>query len=615
MIILDRTKPPPPILVHTPKPKFRTDYERDKYWAEEKRRWIEGYNGVPGTLYYKTQEQFIKDRVKGTVLRPLCRDTDLFVHERMDYNRKVKRMLGIIKSRGVGLSTDGGCIANYMMRVYPGSKILITSQEQSKISSFFTDKVMVPYLNCDPEIQPIKVNKNETKSTAFLRTEIRYKDADGKETTGISEILCKETSESMDSPSAFSGNGAIFGFYDEFPLHKRKKALLQSSIECYKNTQTGELDGFLLWGGTCESTLTNIQLGEFQTLVRDSEIWDTDILFVPFWMGKFMVNGHSDEKLATEWWNKEYEKFDKIEDKSFLRSFMMNNPRSLDDIFELAKGGRWEDDVQDRLTLQRKDLLLNPPVIQKGRLVASAGNSIFTPSTEKSANMHILEHPKGGVDYFQCIDGVATGIKTGDEGGSNVASVIVKMFDPAPGAKSYCPVAIYTERPHTVESSYINIENQARYYNQYGGLKGISAEANAGTADHFSTYLDKSGLGKLAIMRKDLSGKGHSNKKKVFQYINADTRDWQMRAAHIFLRKYAQNIDMLMLLEDMMKPVTENADMLDAWLMWFVAAPNFDKPVVKPSQRSREKTYIDRDSNGKTVYKTISLDKPEGRFP
>jgi hypothetical protein len=602
MIILDRTKPPPPILVHTPKPKFRTDYERDKYWAEEKRRWIEGFNGVPGTLYYKTQEQWIKNRVSGLTFRPECRDADLFIHERIEHNRKIKRMLGILKSRG---------LANYFMRVYPGSKILVTSQEQSKISSFFTDKVMVPYLACDPEIQPIKVNKNETKSTAFLRTQIVYKDADGKEATATSEILCKETSESMDSPSAFSGNGAIFGFYDEFALHKRKKALLQSSIECYKNPTTGELDGFLLYGGTVEATLTNIQIGEFQALVRDSEIWDTDILFIPFWMGKFTINGHSDEKKATEWWNREYEKFDKLEDKSFLRSFQMNNPRSLEDIFDLAEGGRWESDVQDKLALQRKDLLKDPPIVQQGRLVGNAGNSVFMPGSDKNSNVHILEHPKGGVEYYQCIDGVATGTKTGDDGGSNVASVIVKMFDPAPGANSYCPVAIYTERPYTVESSYINIENQARYYNQYGGLKGISAEGNAGTADHFSTFLEKAGLGKLAMMRKDLSGKGFSNKKKVFQYVNSDVRDWQMKQAHIFLRKYAHNIQMLMLIENMLLASNENADVLDAWLMWFVAVPDFDKPVVKPSVRKREKTYITRDSNGRTVYKTISLDKPQ----
>jgi hypothetical protein len=143
------------------------------------------------------------------------------------------------------------------------------------------------------------------------------------------------------------------------------------------------------------------------------------------------------------------------------------------------------------------------------------------------------------------------------------------------------PVCIYTERPETVEQSYINLLAQAKYYNQYGGLKGIMAEGNAGNADHFFTFLQKNGYEKYAMVRQDLSGKGIVNTNKTFQYVTSDIRDYQMKQANMFLRKHIDSIKMVMLLDDMLKPLSENADILDSWLMYFVANKDYDKPLIQ----------------------------------
>ncbi len=593
------------ILEHTPKPIFRTEYERAKYWQKEKVKWIEGVDGIPGTLYHYIQEQWIKDRNSGKLLRPICRDSDLAIHEKIRDQRNKKRVLGIIKGRGAGLSCIGGALTNYFMRVYPGSTSLITSKEQAAISTFFTEKIMVPFNNYDPEIRPTIINKNETKSSVYLRAQVKFKKDDGDVGIGESKVICRETTDKPSSATAFSGEGAIFGFYDELPLHKRRTELIKSSISCYRNSLTQEMDGFLLFGGSCEESLSNEDLAEFQTLIKDADMWNADILFIPFWMGKFMdENGISDEKKGMEWWEKEAERLARAEDKSLLVAHKKNNPRTLDDIFDMGASGRWEDDVSEKIKLQYKNVINATIPIATCNLVDINGQ--VETSLSKNGNVFIYENPKPNTEYYLCIDGVATGTNVGAEDGSNVAGTIVKMFDPS--GDSYAPVCIYTERPKTVEQSYINLANQARYYNRYGLLKGIMAEANAGTSDHFSAFLKRQGMEKFIMNRQDLSGKGYSNTKKAFQYVTNEVRDWQMRQANIFLRQHVQVIKMPKLLLDMMTPSSKNADILDSWLMFFIAAgADFDKPVKsKPPLMPRQIMQFRTDSQGRVIREWVT---------
>ena len=602
--IIDKTKPKSPILEYIPKPTFRTTYERDKYWAEEKVKWVEGVGEIPGTLIHKTQEQKIKDRDLGHIFRPICRDVDLLIHQTVAECRKAGEALVIIKGRGVGLSAEMGCMANYFMKVYPGTSTLLTSQEKAKIASLFSEKVALTYDQYDEEIKPVQVNRNETSNTCYLKVEQYYKNPEGETQLNTSQITCRETSDTPASASAFSGQGAIFGAYDELFLHKRRKELVRSSASCFMNAKTRKTTGFLLAGGTCEDTLTNEQLAELSKLVKEIqtkgylETMKAKLLFIPAWMGTFMTNGWSDEKKGREWWEKEVEALEKLDDGSAVRAFRMNNPMSLDDIFELDKGGRFEDDVADKIKEQHKIITLDKPPIQVCNLV-DMGHEIVKQYSKKG-KVEILEDPRDNVGYYLNIDGVATGTKAGADEGSNVAGTIVKMFDT--NGLIYAPVSIYTERPETIEQSYINLCSQARYYNKFGGLKGIMAEANAGTADHFSTFLEKNGLGKFIMNRQDLSGKGNSNKKKLFQYVTVDVRDFQIKASNIFLRKYISNIRMLSLLNQMMTAKSENADILDSWYMWFIAAKDYDKPAKTPPPPAvRQVQRMERDKDGRTI--------------
>ena len=603
--IISKKKNKAPIYVYEPPPLFKTKLEEQRYWEQEKQRWVEGYNGMPGTFYYMVTQGWVKDRITGIVSRPEVRYVDLFIHEFIEKQRQAKRMGGVIKPRGVGFSTQIGILCNYFMRVHPGSTSIVTSKDQDGIQTIFKEKVMPVYDSMPIAIKPDVVNKNDTKQMCYMRVQIPVTKGDQVD-FAESEIYLRETSETPKSPTNLSGKGAIFGAYDEFPLHPRRKELLNSSIECYRNPKTKELDGFLLWGGTVEAALTSEQLSKFRNMVNDSTIWDCDILFIPFWMQMHLNNGWPDQKKAEEWWEKSYEKLSKASDKEALTAFIRNNPRSLDDIFESSEGSRWEDDVAELIKHQRREVINLVPERTKGRLIDYNNRVEFVP--DSGGNIILLEHPKPDVIYYELVDGVATGTDTGasEATGSKVAGLIIKGFDPA--GDSYKPVAMYLERPKTVEQSYINLTSMAKYYNKYETFKGIMAEANASTADHFATFLGRMGMSRFVMMRKSLTGSTKGNQNKPFYYVNNEIRDYQMRQANIFLRKHIGSITLIELLDQMLMSKEDNTDVLDAWLMLFLALPaDYDAPPKRKIERRRMIRVFTRNANGQLVaqWKTV----------
>lgn len=605
-----------PIFKYEPPPIFKTKLEAQRWWAEENKRWIEGYGGygdgsgggLPGTFYYACTQGHVKNRVTGVTSRYQPRATGLMMHEFIYKQRQAKRMGGIIKPRGVGLSTEFGILSAYFMRAFPGSTTLCTSKDLEGIGTIYKEKFLPTYSNMPVEIRPEIINKNDSKGNYYLRTQIPITRADGTGEYDIaeSELYMRETSEKPDSPTNFSGKGAIFGAYDEYPLHPRRRELLRSSIECYKDPVTKELTGFLLWGGTVEAALNSEQTAQFRNLVNDSALWDCDILFIPYYMQMFLdENGHPDVKRAEEWWEKEFEKNSKKNDGGEdLRAFIRNNPRSLEDIFSSGEGSRWEDDVSNIIKEQRKNVLKEKIVYKPGTLLDYGQKISFVPS--QSGSVHVLEQPIDGVEYLTLVDGVATGTESGSEGGSKVAAVVVKKFDP--NGLPYQPVALYYERPKNVEQSYMSITNLSVLYNSYGLFKGIMAEANAATADHFATYLKKRGLGKFIMYRRDLLGNNKVNSGKPFHYVNSDVRDYQMRQANMFMRKYGQSVTLLPLLDQMLMSKEDNTDVLDAWLMLFLALPdNYDEPVRQKVLRRRMVRVFKKDSYGRLIQEWQTL--------
>jgi hypothetical protein len=76
-----------------------------------------------------------------------------------------------------------------------------------------------------------------------------------------------------------------------------------------------------------------------------------------------------------------------------------------------------------------------------------------------------------------------------------------------------------------------------------------------------------------------------------------------MRQANVFLRKHIECIKLIPLLEAMLTGVEDNADVLDAWLMFFIAmGADFDKPKVVEKQYEHEVRVLTKLPNGKVVW-------------
>ena len=347
--VLERFDPSKPILSHTPVPTFKKSIERERYWAQEFQRWTEGFNGIPPSAYFMATQGMLKNRITGMLERPTLRDVDLYLHTRLELAKSQKRSAGILKGRGVGLSTLFGIEAVRTMVIKPGSNVNMTSKDQPTLAKIFSDKLIVCLENLHPDIRPEEKNRNETKQTSYLAVRSEYVNEFGETKEGVSTIFARETSDSDKSASSFSGSGAALGLYDELPLHRRKNKLLNSSIECYRNPRTKELDGFLIWGGTVEDTLTNEDLMEFKKTVEKSDTWKSDIIFLDcLWGVQSPDKPHTawtDWEYGQIWYEKELASLMARSDEEAIRSFKKNNPRSLNDIFELAQGGYWEDDV------------------------------------------------------------------------------------------------------------------------------------------------------------------------------------------------------------------------------------------------------------------------------
>lgn len=579
----------PPLFTRVPTPlNFKTSYDRQKYWAKEKKKWIEGVDSIPGTLYHYWQEQKLKARTGGKTIRPLPREADLIIHQKIRECRDILHAhLLVYKCRGIGLSTLIGSLCNYFMRAYPGSTSLITSADQARIAKLYTDKIKVAFENYHPDIRYDISKRNETTIKTYLQIAIKYLDEYGLEQITYSDIHCNQTSDSDEAAMSFSGTGAIFGGYDEGPLNKRITKLLRSSEECYRNQTTGQNEGFLLVGGTIEQQITPAQLHDFQELIANREVFKMEEMFIPYNWKYHDDNGYFDFERAKVLYDEEYERKAKSGDPNDLISFKKNNPTCREDLFDLAAAGIFEQDVAEKIKVQYREVINEQPVkIPSLPYIITDVTGAMEAVPDKKSKTDILEMPKPGCNYYVCIDGVATGKRVSGEEGSYVASIVMKMFDPSADSFSYMPVCVYYERPESVEQSYYKITNQGKFYNKFGGLKGFAAEANASTADHFSTHLEKEGLSRYIMMRKDLSGKGYSSKTRVFQYITKEARDYQIRMANPFLRKYIQGVRHKKLLQDLMKSDQENADLRDAFFMFFIAIdPDFDKPIIKTQQK------------------------------
>jgi hypothetical protein len=566
MIIVDKIKAPSPFFTRKPHPTvFKSTYEEQKYWAQQKKYWVEGYSeDVNGMLYFYAQEIILKDRIRGSMYYPTVRDADVLISQKFKETMDAGYAMFFLKARGIGFSSWGMNLPFYFARVFPNSKSIITSKDKSTLSTLFTDKTMVAYEEMNPRIKPDLINKNQTKSDAYLKIGMKYINQYGEEKYGESEISFRDTQESPKAATAFSGSGAMYGFADEAPLMPRLMQFYPSAIECFTDHSINKIVGGLIMGGTAEATITPDDIRRIQDIYTNSEALRIKTLFLPATYGKHMVNGHSNHEKAREEILKRREELSNLEDKSQLTAYVKNNPLDINDIFDFAGGGLFDEYTVEKVNAQLREL---PKVKQEMKPVAHKINvSATTVVAEpvKESSILILEHPKEGVDYIVGGDTIMTSDLTSSaSGNSKYAAVVTKGVDPQ-GEIQFAPVATYLERPKSIEHANIQLMNLAKYYNQYGRCK-IMCELNAG-AENLLQMLINEGLSRMIMLRKDLNKSGWVDRSKPWFYRADIILRWQIEAANIYFKKYSHMVFFKELLIDATKGSNDNTDILDAFM-------------------------------------------------
>lgn len=581
-----------PILQYTPPPTFKTKAAEEKYREGEMVKWIEGVGeyddfgfgrvrSIPGSFYFGVQQCPLKNRNTGAIERYRARDANLLVHQVARAAKQNNTPVVILKGRGSGLSTDcSGVLIPHTWKTMPGSTCIMTSKDKDTSLGLFTTKLLPMLENCEKwvfnyEKYKEKNDEGDVTKAALTATAINIMlRCKTKDSITYNELLCRETSATDRSASAFASRGGQFAFIDEFFLHQRFNQTVNSIKSVISNVETGQLSGLILAGGVLENTVTGDMFAKLYAMWKDMEMKGWMRVFMPAWMGKFVDdNGYSDKEQYTEFWHREIERLSKQENTEDLIAFQKNNPMSESDVWQFAASTEFEPDVVDLIKHQINVISENPPKVERVKLIDYDG--VLMKKNDANAPFYILEEPKNGVIYDMTMDGTATGSLVSQEEGSKACSMVISR-------ETYAPVAIYWERPQSVEISYLNTFKMLRYYNRYNGINKLSAEAQAGVAEHLSKAMIKEGLQKYI----------HFKKGKPFHYVTNDLRAMMLLKANPFLRKYIKTQNFMPLLQQMISelPITKK-DVLACWLMWFVLLPDdFDKPArVKESSWEEEK--------------------------
>lgn len=274
-------------------------------------------------------------------------------------------------------------------------------------------------------------------------------------------------------------------------------------------------------------------------------------------------------------------------------------PFTIEEAFDVVFGEVWESDVKEILKHVRGEIMKSSDEIGTNKIYEL--NGIIHTSPTQSEGVKIVEHPKSNVVYKGGFDGSASDKQTGSDEGSSMAFVILKGFA-GMDQLNYAPVCSYTIRPEKLEDAYNTVLLLCKYYNVDDKFQ-ILGETNAGQGSPVVAYFANRGQLKLIMKRpKNLGFNFNDKTDKYWIYRTGAVKDLQIILANKFLRRYAQNIKLLSLVESLIKIGTANADEADAFLMAILGFGDFDKVEAKQYAPKQKMIPIrKRDASGRNI--------------
>lgn len=574
MIILDHIKPPTPKFVYTPPPLFKTELEAIRYYEKEKEYWVTGKNGLNGLHYYHLTQTKMK-LGDGEIIRPWYREDDESVSEYLLSLYSEEKDGFWFTRRGFGKSTWLGTLYNYNSRVFPGCNQAMTSADVKRIGNFFNENLDYSLSGIDTAIS-FSPGRRANSKEGYMRELIYKVRKDGVSDQANSVIIGAETTQTEKSPTNLSGlRGKLVGI-DEAGLHGRLKDTRGSALEITKDGN-GKKIGIVLMTGTIELKVPQASLAEVRGIVADQEFHNIKVLFTPFFKGRNLrPDGTSDEKSAIQWWEKECERLDKMDDKTELHRFKKNNPMTVEDALSLSLEGVLPEEVYAQVEEQRKFIENNRDkiAIRTGNMVYK-GDGKWEHEVNGAGHVKILERPQTGIEYIAGTDPIQAINLADPEEGSKFVTYIYKM-------PARTPVARYGVRTSDAGLIARNVIALCTFYNNAKNM----IENNAG-----SVIIDKH----LEAGRRDLlagqpykSGLAVKTAKGVHLYGYRKTGSERAKdVLHELFVRYmvdnTQNIFFLEFFDDIPNYLVGNTDDIDA----FQAVLLLENEQIKKSPRHK----------------------------
>jgi hypothetical protein len=615
LIILDKNKPLPSKFDYdkwaAEKPSDDASaLEKDRFWDREMKRWREGHNGIPGRHYAYLTIGTIKT-ITGKKIAPRWRDYDEFIINEGDKAIKDSQDEIIVKRREYGLSSFyGGFMPVFNGIINHGSTALLTSADKPRVESLFKDKTEVMFFGLDKHIRPDRVAK---RAGGYLH--MGTVDKMTHEVKGVdSQIICRETADTEESAKSFENYRAMYIFLDELFRHPRASTVVRAAQACMN--QGFEKLGHMVLGGSCgENTLEGGQVGE--ELWYDALALNMKTIFIPGYaciesarelddngmptqkILNFCVNGHSDEKAATEWILKTRDRLSKAKTKSFYDSFVMQYPLTIEEVFESNKKGLFSEEIYAGLKESEKKIKNGEFVEGRYDLVRS-GSGVTARPNSHTGKFYIIKPPTDMGEYITGCDPIPFGTAQIDKGSDYSVIVKDRMAD------QY--VAYYAERNLDAdEVTENNIKLQEFYKSKafpHGALQ--NPEMNRGGV-LLEKYKD---AGKLHLLCDRLIHLGitYESKHAVKGWYNNDKTGERANNFMItYLKKFSSFIGIKRLIDELRKWPVGNLDLVDAMksceMLDKELTEKYKKVYKPPTPVKRRVTY--RDEFGRVVDKWI----------
>jgi len=552
-----------------------TRKEKDIWWNTEMEFWRTGRFGLTGAQYFFLSQATIKEAT-GLRIKPIWRDLDDLIYQSYDEARNTYWDLMVTKRREAGLSlTFGGVIPVWISLTNPGSTSLLTSADKTRLEEMFKDKTRVIYDGLDDYIRPSVIS---TRQSGYLH--MGQLDQKTGAISGLdSKIITRDT---VDSPQSLEAFRAMHIFLDEFFLHPKADVV-------YRSAQASTKKGFMkvapivMGGSAGESSVIGQKKGA--ELWRNAETIKMLTVFLPGWMGitaapeldgrgketgkiiNFCPNGWSDEKIATEWILRTRDNLNKLEDKSFLDSFIKQYPLDIQEVFSANAKGALPADVMAKLNEQERIILGSPPPIEKCNLSRDV-NEKLQVSPVQNGKILILERFNPLHKYICGMDPIPFVSSKLNDGSDNC--IVVKNLD----TNRY--VAIYKERALDPD---IIMHNNILLQDYYGKAK-VMIEVNRGGVilDH---YKQRNRLDLLA-QRPSLLGKVFVSGERSFGWYKNDHTGERANSYIIdYLRKYWDSVYFMEIIEEAKLYLVDNTDIVDA----MVSAEIYHRQIIEKGKR------------------------------